>query len=137
MNTREPSAARAARVRSRMVSAGRPANSENGIAGAPGASRVALIASLRLAALDGLAAGEATLEAVPVGDLGLGELPAQEDQPVAVQRVEVGEPAVQVLEHAAAGVHGADAAPDALLQRLAAALQRLELDRIGVAGAGV
>src|SRR5262245_8951908 len=69
-------------------------------------SREPLVA---VAGLQRLAAREPALERMPVRDLGLARVPAQEDQAVAGERVEVHEPLLDVLEQAAAPVHGLDA----------------------------
>src|SRR6266568_1342943 len=88
---------------------------------------------LELAAIEGLAAGEATLERVPVCDLGFAELPAQEDEPVPGERVEVQQPAIQVLEDAAPAADRLDPLRELLAQGVAATLEPLESDRVGVA----
>ena len=52
-------------------------------------------------AVDRLAPGEARLDLVPVGDPLLAQPPAEEDRPVLAQRVEVHQPGLEPLEHAA------------------------------------
>src|SRR2546422_8620226 len=59
---------------------------------------------VQLAVADGLPVGESGVERVPVRDLGFPQLPAQEHQPVAVQRVEIEQPLVQVLDQAPAAM---------------------------------
>src|SRR3989442_6144316 len=80
------------------------------------------------------APGKPAVQRMPVRDFRLAELPAQEDQTVSGERIEVDEATLQVLDHAPAPMDAVDAVTDALDQRLAARAQRLQLTRVGVAG---
>src|SRR5690349_5559168 len=96
MTARRPSARLAAHVRERIVSASSATKSANGLGPTCGGPDTSVI-SLQPGFLDLLPAREAVLERVPVRDLGLAHLPAQEHQPVAHERVEVDEAAIDVL----------------------------------------
>src|SRR6185436_3106091 len=60
---------------------------------------------------------EAPVERMPVRDFALAELPAQEHEPVSRQRVEVDQPLVEILHHAAVAVNCGDLAGDDVFQR--------------------
>ena len=55
----------------------------------------------RMAPSIGWRPGEAGVDLVPVGDPLLAQPPAEEDRPVVPQRVEVHQPRLEALEHAA------------------------------------
>src|SRR5262249_38181191 len=125
----------AAHVRSRIVSASSVTKSMNGL-GPVWRGPATSVMSLQPGFLDLLATGEAVLERMPVRHLGLAHLPAQEHQPVAHQRVEVDQAAVEILHQHALRVQLLDALADRFAEPPPLLLERAELERVGVVGRG-
>src|SRR5690242_677897 len=89
-------------------------------------------ASAVLGLLDRFPGGEPARQRVPVRHAALPALPAQEDDAIALERVEIDEALVEILDHASLGMDGGHRLRDLLAQVLGPSLARLEGGQVGV-----
>src|SRR5262252_5912679 len=137
MTSRLPRRRLAAQVRSRISSAGSAAYSENGRASDRGSETTVFIrASVVRFCLEGLPLPVTAVERVPVRHLVLAELPAQEHQTIAGQRVEIHQALVEILDHAAVAMDPGDVLGDRIGQLVALIVELSELLRVGITARG-
>src|SRR5205814_2342820 len=120
-------------------SAGSGAYSENGRAAESGRVSVADTARLRLfelALVERLARGVSAVQRVPVLDGRLAQLPAEKDEAIAGQRVEVDQAAIEILHQAAGAVDRVDLPRERLGQAVAPLAQLLPFADVGIVGGG-
>src|SRR5215831_4663006 len=134
MTSRLPRRRLAAQVRARISSAGSAAYSENGRASDRGSETSVFIQpSVVGLCLERLPLRVTAVERVPVRHLVLAELPAQEHQPIAGQRVEIHQALVEILDHAAAAMDPGDVLGDRIGQRVALIVELSQLLSVGIA----